>query len=110
MTHHQQHQWPDLLRGLMAPHPPHTVPAVPPPTISPSGLNSSQSHRSGGDHAFVPLAVGHGAPVVVRCTALVGLLLASVHEGLCGLSLALGSANNVTGTLWSETGGEQRQD
>lgn len=46
-----------------------------PSPISPLGL----SHRSGGDHAFVPLAVGHAAPVVVGYTALVGLLLSPVQ-------------------------------
>lgn len=37
---------------------------------------------SGGDHAFVPLAVGHRAPVVIGHATLVGLLLAPVQEGL----------------------------
>lgn len=60
--------------------------------------------RSGGDHAFVPLAVGHGASVVVAHAVLVGLFPASVQECLQGLSLAFGLADDVTGALRSETG------
>lgn len=68
--------------------------------LTPSPCSCGRSHGgSGGDHALVPLAVGHGAPVVIGHTALVGLLLASVQEGLHGLTLAFWFAHHVAGTL-----------
>lgn len=68
--------------------------------LAPSPCSCGWSHTgSGGDHAFVPLAVGHAAPVVIGHAALVGLLLASVQEGLCGLALAFWFAHHVAGTL-----------
>lgn len=78
------------------PEPSHSFPlSADPPSYRPDV-------GSGGDHAFVPLAVGHAAPVVVAHVALVGLLLASVQECLQRLSLAFGLAHHVTGTLRSE--------
>lgn len=62
---------------------------------------------SGGDHAFVPLPVRHGAPVVVADAALIGLLLASVQERLRGLSLAFGPTHHVTGPLGPKPGGNR---
>lgn len=67
----------------------------------------SSSRRSRRDHAFVPLAVGHGASVVVGRAALAGLLLAPVQERLQGLTLTFGSADHVAGSLRSETGRER---
>lgn len=68
--------------------------------LAPLPCSCGGSHTgSGGNHAFVPLAVGHGAPVVIGHTALVGLLLASVQEGLRGLALAFWFAHHVVGTL-----------
>lgn len=75
------------------------------PSLRPGGLKSSpcscsRSHAgSGGDHALVPLAVGHAAPVVIGHAALVGLLLASVQEGLQGLTLTFWLAHHVAGAI-----------